>query len=254
MLSLRVEAEDTPLQQKLDLLADNIGKLGLGFAIATLSLLLVKYFVLLEGPFQFSHFFSHFVKYLITAITMVVVAVPEGLPLAVTLSLAYSMMKMLRDNNLVRHLAACETMGGATAVRFLFFSFFLPKCTHGQHDSSTPQVCSDKTGTLTQNRMTVVRGSVTGIEFGDKFEELKDLTEGSKSLLFQGVAMNSTAYEGPTPKGVEFLGNKTECALLGFTKKLGSQYKVPFSPSLILKNRIDTYLPPTIILSFIVHP
>jgi len=116
MMSLRIESEDTPLQQKLDVLADQIGKLGLGFAIATLTLLVVKYFVYLETPFSFGHFFSHFVHYLITAITMVVVAVPEGLPLAVTISLAYSMMKMLRDNNLVRHLAACETMGGATAV------------------------------------------------------------------------------------------------------------------------------------------
>jgi len=118
MLSLRVESEDTPLQNKLDALADSIGQLGLIFAVATLSLLVVKYFYLLDHPFSLGEFFSHFVKYLITAITMVVVAVPEGLPLAVTLSLAYSMMKMLRDNNLVRHLAACETMGGATAVCF----------------------------------------------------------------------------------------------------------------------------------------
>ncbi len=70
------------------------------------------------------------IGYIITAITIVVVAVPEGLPLAVTISLAYSMMKMLKDNNLVRHLDACETMGGAT------------------------NICSDKTGTLTENRMT----------------------------------------------------------------------------------------------------
>lgn len=77
-----------------------------------------------SGPLQFFIF----------AVTIVVVAVPEGLPLAVTISLAYSMRKMMRDNNFVRVLAACETMGGATAI------------------------CSDKTGTLTENRMTVVSG------------------------------------------------------------------------------------------------
>ena len=135
MLSLRVESEDTPLQQKLDSLADSIGQLGLVFAVATLTLLVAKYFYFLDHPFSLGEFFSHFVKYLITAITMVVVAVPEGLPLAVTLSLAYSMMKMLRDNNLVRHLAACETMGGATAVcppSFLFFFFFLFSSTQNE--------------------------------------------------------------------------------------------------------------------------
>jgi len=124
MLSLRVESEDTPLQGKLDELADNIGKVGLTFAILTLAALVGKYLAFNPEPFDFYDFFSHFVKYLITAITMLVVAVPEGLPLAVTISLAYSMTKMLRDNNLVRHLAACETMGGATAVHFSFSHLF----------------------------------------------------------------------------------------------------------------------------------
>jgi len=202
MMALRVEPEDTPLQQKLDTLADNIGKVGLLFAILTLSLLVIKYFLVMPGPFHFGHFFSHLVKYLLTAITMVVVAVPEGLPLAVTISLAYSMMKMLRDNNLVRHLAACETMGGATAI------------------------CSDKTGTLTQNRMTVVQGVIAGTDFKDSQTLKSAVDQHCLELLCEGVAVNSTAYEGETDKKtIEFLGNKTECALLGLTKKLGSDYK-----------------------------
>lgn len=92
---------------------------------------------------------------------------------------------------------------------------------------SSLQVCSDKTGTLTQNRMTVVRGSVAGITFGDKFEELKTLPVSTKETLFETISTNSTAYEGANHKGtVEFLGNKTECALLGFAKKLGNDFKV----------------------------
>ena len=79
------------------------------------------------------------IKFLITGITVLVVAVPEGLPLAVTISLAYAVKKMMKDNNLVRHLDACETMGNATAI------------------------CSDKTGTLTTNRMTVVQCYLNGL-------------------------------------------------------------------------------------------
>eukprot|EP00160_Parvularia_atlantis_P015995 Unigene4852_Nuclearia_a/m.14844 Unigene4852_Nuclearia_a/g.14844 ORF Unigene4852_Nuclearia_a/g.14844 Unigene4852_Nuclearia_a/m.14844 type:complete len:1054 (-) Unigene4852_Nuclearia_a:149-3310(-) len=134
MMSLRVESEDTPLQGRLDKLADQIGHIGLGMAVITLGSLIIKHIIM-----DFSHarplfsveFFSALVHYVITAVTMVVVAVPEGLPLAVTMALAYSMMKMLDDNNLVRHLSACETMGGATTI------------------------CSDKTGTLTTNKMSV---------------------------------------------------------------------------------------------------
>jgi len=126
MMSLRVESEDTPLQGKLDKLADHIGHIGLSVAILTLVCLVAKHLVIdwyANKPLLSVEFFSAIVKYTITAITMVVVAVPEGLPLAVTMALAYSMMKMLDDNNLVRHLAACETMGGATAVRAEFSSF-----------------------------------------------------------------------------------------------------------------------------------
>ena len=87
----------------------------------------ISKYAIYREPWHISHA-QKFVTFIITGITVLVVAVPEGLPLAVTLSLAYSVKKMMKDNNLVRHLDACETMGNATAI------------------------CSDKTGTLTTNR------------------------------------------------------------------------------------------------------
>jgi P-type Ca2+ transporter type 2B len=94
------------------------------------------------GPIPDRHFeasdISAFVDFIIVGVTVLVIAVPEGLPLAITLSLTYSVKKMMRDNNLVRHLDACETMGNATSI------------------------CSDKTGTLTTNRMTVVQSYING--------------------------------------------------------------------------------------------
>jgi Ca2+ transporting ATPase len=121
----------------------------------------------------------------ILSITIVVVAVPEGLPLAVTISLAYSVMKMKEDNNLVRRLDASETMGGAD------------------------QICSDKTGTLTQNKMSVV-----SIYIEDRIE--KDINHCSKKThenFFLNVAFNSTAQllvDGKDPKKIIRQGNQTE--------------------------------------------
>ncbi|KAG9335160.1 hypothetical protein JZ751_005633 [Albula glossodonta] len=147
---------------------------------------------------------QYFVKFFIIGVTVLVVAVPEGLPLAVTISLAYSVKKMMKDNNLVRHLDACETMGNATAI------------------------CSDKTGTLTTNRMTVVQAYL-----GDQhFREVPDggqVNPKTLEVLISAIAVNS-AYtskivppekEGGLPKQV---GNKTECALLGFVLDLGRDY------------------------------
>ena len=104
---------------------------GSTIAVLTVVILIVTFciqkFVIDQEPWK-NEYFNSFVKFLIIGVTVLVVAVPEGLPLAVTLSLAYSVKKMMKDNNLVRHLDACETMGNATAI------------------------CSDKTGTLTTNR------------------------------------------------------------------------------------------------------
>ena len=133
--------EQSVLQAKLTKLAIQIGYGGMLIAILTVIVLIVRYCLqeYVFGDTKLSiAIFTPLIKFLITGITVLVVAVPEGLPLAVTISLAYAVKKMMTDNNLVRHLDACETMGNATAI------------------------CSDKTGTLTTNRMTVVQCYLNG--------------------------------------------------------------------------------------------
>jgi Ca2+-transporting ATPase len=141
---------------------------------------------------------------LIVSVTIIVVAVPEGLPLAITLSLAFATTQMVKMNNLVRILKSCETMGNATTV------------------------CSDKTGTLTQNKMTVVTGTFGEDTFDDKntgatsnrsAEFAQRLTDAQKQLLIESIAINSTAFEGDGGE-FGFVGSKTETALLGFAKNV----------------------------------
>ncbi|KAJ2452978.1 plasma membrane calcium [Coemansia sp. RSA 2336] len=209
MMAMRQgEGAVTPLQRKLDILAEQIAKYGMSAAILLLITLTVKYLVNCALAPEFppaSIMFSQFVSIVIEAITVVVVAVPEGLPMAVTISLAYATTKMLRDGNLVRQLAACETMGGATVV------------------------CTDKTGTLTQNRMTVVRGIVAGRELLSRAEArafFESLPRETRCILLEGIAVNSTAFEGPDEQGkIDFIGSKSECALLGFGKTCGLDYR-----------------------------
>lgn len=130
--------EETPLQKKLDKIATDIGKFGLVAATITLIVLVGRLIWDLhtgdgwdseKHPAELVSFFIIAVNLFIRKITIIVVAIPEGLPLAVTLSLAYAVKQMMKKNNLVRRLHACETMGGADCI------------------------CSDKTGTLTQNKM-----------------------------------------------------------------------------------------------------
>lgn len=148
---------------------------------------------------------SQFMDILIVAITLVVVAVPEGLPLAVTLALAFATTRMLKENNLVRVLRACETMGNATTI------------------------CSDKTGTLTRNEMTVVAGTVgRDAKFeASASEDDKALSipravlrysNSIKNLLLQSIVVNSTAFEGEDAGVQTFIGSKTETAMLMFAR------------------------------------
>ncbi|XP_030748678.1 plasma membrane calcium-transporting ATPase 2 isoform X1 [Sitophilus oryzae] len=200
--------EKSVLQAKLTKLAIQIGYAGSTIAVLTVIILIIQFcvrtFMIQKLPWK-NTYASQLVNHLIIGVTVLVVAVPEGLPLAVTLSLAYSVKKMMKDNNLVRHLDACETMGNATAI------------------------CSDKTGTLTTNRMTVVQSYICE-QLCKTIPKFSDIPAHVGNLIIQGIAVNC-AYtsrimpsEDPSelPKQV---GNKTECALLGFTLNLNKNYQ-----------------------------
>ncbi|KAK4018212.1 hypothetical protein OUZ56_000280 [Daphnia magna] len=196
------------LQAKLTKLAIQIGYAGSTIAILTVIILIttfcIKTFVYENQPWK-NEYFNHFVKFLIIGVTVLVVAVPEGLPLAVTLSLAYSVKKMMLDNNLVRHLDACETMGNATAI------------------------CSDKTGTLTTNRMTVVACYIGGQHY-KSIPKYDSLPPQVANLALHAISINS-AYtsrilDGDLPnEPIKQVGNKTECAMLGFVLDLKKSYQ-----------------------------
>ncbi|XP_004459107.1 plasma membrane calcium-transporting ATPase 4 isoform X1 [Dasypus novemcinctus] len=204
--------EKSVLQGKLTRLAVQIGKAGLIMSAFTV-LILILYFVIDNFVIQRRPwltectpiYIQYLVKFFIIGVTVLVVAVPEGLPLAVTISLAYSVKKMMKDNNLVRHLDACETMGNATAI------------------------CSDKTGTLTMNRMTVVQAYIGDTHYRE-IPSPDVLAPKVLDLIVNGISINS-AYtskilppekEGGLPRQV---GNKTECALLGFVTDLKQDYQ-----------------------------
>lgn len=138
-MKIQQDQDETPLQIKLSDLAEKVGQVGMVSAAATFLAMFIHYIYdcFAEGSFV-ENFVSvetihEIIEYFIIAVSIVVVAVPEGLPLSVTIALAYSVGKMKEENNLVRYLQACETMGGAD------------------------NICSDKTGTLTKNLMTVTK-------------------------------------------------------------------------------------------------
>lgn len=209
MMSLQSENEDTPLQVKLARMANWIGYLGTAAAGLLFFILLIRFLAGLPGNTDTPAVKgSAFLNILITAITIIVVAVPEGLPVAVTLALSFATKKMLKENNLVRHLRACETMGNATTI------------------------CSDKTGTLTQNKMTVVAGTWgSNINFArdanstDNEREIvpfavafERLSGEARALLLQSCALNTTAFEGEEDGVFTFIGSKTETAILTMAK------------------------------------
>ena len=138
---------------------------------------------------------NRILQYFMIAVTLIVVAVPEGLPMSVTLSLALSMRRMLQTNNLVRKMHACETMGATTVI------------------------CTDKTGTLTQNQMRVFQSNF----FALKNQELTDNT--ASNIIKEGIAANSTAFlDYSDPQKISTMGNPTEAALLLWLHNKGIEY------------------------------
>jgi Ca2+ transporting ATPase len=194
------ESAQTTLQKQLEVYASNIGKVGVVAAVATTLAMGIKFSVqtfIVQGQGWSIDYLETFLGFFITGVTILVVAIPEGLPLAVTISLAYSVKKMLEDNNLVRHLSAAETMGTATVI------------------------CTDKTGTLTQNVMNVQNmwfdGKLMGVGALRAFQTLRSP---SKLVLAQAIALNATAKIFTDGEGaVQKSGNKTEIALLGLLEE-----------------------------------
>ncbi len=182
----------TPLNEQLDGLGRLITKISYVLAAVIVIGRLTLYFTQggggsVAGAFDWLEFVAYLLQTLMIAVTLLVVAVPEGLPMAVTLSLAYSMRRMLRTNNLVRRLHACETMGATTVI------------------------CTDKTGTLTRNQMQVHRTDFYG--------------EPSTELLYEGIAVNSTARLDLSGDRAQVLGNPTEGALLLWLREQGVDYE-----------------------------
>ncbi|KAH9805643.1 calcium-transporting ATPase 8 plasma membrane-type [Citrus sinensis] len=214
--------EETPLQVRLNGVATFIGIVGLTVALIVLVVLLARFFTghtknaygtiqFKAGKTKVSDAVDGAIKILTVAVTIVVVAVPEGLPLAVTLTLAYSMRKMMADKALVRRLSACETMGSATTI------------------------CSDKTGTLTLNQMTVVEAYVGGRKMNptDSNSQLSPMVT---SLLVEGIAQNTTGsvYLPPNGGEAEVSGSPTEKAILQWGMKLGMNFEAVRSECSVL--------------------
>lgn len=183
---------ETPLQLQLKRLAGVISKLGYAVAALTFVMLTVKLF--LGGEASTMGILSALLHNFMIAVTLIVVSVPEGLPMSVTLSLALSMNRMLKSNNLVRKMHACETMGAATVI------------------------CTDKTGTLTQNRMQIYETRFLSLE-GQKLSDDK-----VSSIIKEAIAVNSTANLDKGSGQVKTIGNPTEAALLLWLDSQGVDY------------------------------
>ena len=175
----------TPLNIQLDRLAKIISKVGTGISVAAFVIFLIHDILTDAAVWHSDNYLAMaevVLKYFMMAVTLIVMAVPEGLPMAVTLALALNMRRMLKSNNLVRKLHACETMGAVTVI------------------------CTDKTGTLTENKMTVA-----------VLEELGNERREERDLLYQAIALNTTATHD--------VGNPTEQALLKWLMQQGVDYR-----------------------------
>jgi len=185
----------TPLSEQLDGLGKVISRVSYVIGILIVAGRLIMYFTDPAVAHDFGHLMAYLLQTVMIAVTLVVVSVPEGLPMAVTLSLALSMRRMLKTNNLVRKLHACETMGATTVI------------------------CTDKTGTLTQNQMQVYKTDFFGLD-GQKLAD-----DPLSHVIAEGIAVNSTAQlEAVSGEKPKVLGNPTEGALLLWLTSQGLDY------------------------------
>jgi Ca2+ transporting ATPase len=205
--------EATPLQLKLEKIARDIGIFGLVSAVLLFTALTIQYIIKQSiegwGKQETIEHVSKFLQFFLIAITILIVAIPEGLPLAVTLSLAFSVQKMMKQNNLVRKLQACETMGGANII------------------------CSDKTGTLTQNKMFLtnfwnMQPRILYDTLQEKYTNYNDFMSTDAAKVFENViTLNSS--EDPSKEE----GNPTEQATLKYLFNTGFEvvnYRKQFKP------------------------
>ena len=174
----------TPLDEQLSRLSTLISRISYIIGILVVVARISVYFI--NNDFGWMSFAAYFLQSVMIAVTLVVCSVPEGLPMAVTLALAYSMRRMLKTNNLVRKLHACETMGATTVI------------------------CTDKTGTLTENQMRVYKAEFFG--------------KPSDELIYEGIAANTTAQLELSGDKASVIGNPTEGALLLWMKARGVDY------------------------------
>ncbi|TPX31173.1 hypothetical protein SmJEL517_g05411 [Synchytrium microbalum] len=220
----QAQTEETVLQQKLGIVAMMIGKVGVAAGLFTFVGLAIQWgvqFAQGQADNEITQCMAdksevlcrvkELAQFFVVGITIVVVAVPEGLPLAVTISLAFSMFKMIKEKCFVRHLDASETMGEATCI------------------------CTDKTGTLTENRMAVVKAFVGDKAYNGEGSAEPDASPYSmltfdgriRELLAEGIAVNSTCLIRQRENGGQpaFIGSATEGALLVFSSRLGADYE-----------------------------
>lgn len=222
-MSLSERTEETPLQKKLGAIADKIAVAGVTTALLLFAALTIKLAIqAFANGSSAVEFIQILLRIFMISISIVAVAVPEGLPLAVTLALAIGVTRMLRDNNLVRELSACETMGNATVI------------------------CSDKTGTLTMNQMSVVDGRLSlrsdneGPEMSDRDSTIEEdvrptsptsrtrlpnniaqtISAEVRDLIVESIAINTSALETLENGSATFVGSSTETALLTFCRTL----------------------------------
>ena len=172
-LAMNMEADQTPLQKKLDSIANTIGKLGTYVAILTFIAIVIRTLCIVfykkERDFMDEQNLEDILNGFIIAVTVIVVAVPEGLPLAVAIALYVASSQMEKENNLVRRMKAAETMGNAN------------------------EICTDKTGTLTQNKMTVMEAYyLDQIHAGIQNNDIPNL--GISNLLRDSICYNSSAF------------------------------------------------------------